>query len=168
MSGTYSNWKTLTVIRTDGLLCTMYKRDTSTMYIRDTSNMYTRNIKSLKWFGSKFNLDTRYSLLDSDTKAKNIATEIANFVSTLDTPQAKAAFDRKVKNAFQVKNPKPKGIQLYQKEYMTLRQGLKQKQYLSLGQSLGAKTYEPKAKSLCRKQSQSQRPRVYARARARA
>ncbi len=152
MSGTYSNWKTFTFICPDSLLCTEYIRDTSNMDMR----MDTRNIKSLKWLE-----------LDSDTKAKNIATEIANFVSKLDT-QAKAAFDRKVKNAFQVKNPKPTGLQLYQKEFMTLRQGLKQKQYLSLGQSLGAKTYEPKAKSLCRKQSQSQRPRVYARARARA
>ena len=154
MSGTYSNWKTSTVICTDGLLCTVYIQNTSKMCI------YPRNIKSLVWFESKFDRDIRYSLLDSDTKAKNIATEIANFMSKLDTPQAKAAFDRKVKNAFQVKNPKPKGIQLYQKEYMTLRQGLKQKQYLSLGQSLGAKTYEPKAKSLCRKQSQRQRPRA--------
>ena len=85
MSGTYSNWKTLTVTYADDL--------------RDTCYI------SLKW------------LLDSDTKAKNIATEIANFMSKLDTP-AKAEFDRKVKNAFQVKNPKPTGLQLYQKELM--------------------------------------------------
>ena len=136
-----------------------------TYYIRVTNWMsgtdYMSGIKSLDLLEP-----------DLDTKAKDIATEIANFVSKLDTP-AKAAFDKNVKNAFnalnalnafRVENPKPKGLQLYQKKYLTLRQALKQKQYLSLGQSLGAKTYEPKAKSLCRKQSQSPRPRVYARA----
>ena len=148
MSGTYSNRKTFTFICPDGLLRTEYITSNMDMDIRMDMRMYTRNLLSL------------YSLLDSDTEAKNIATEIANFMSKLDTPQAKAEFDRKVKNAFQVKNPKPTGLQLYQKEFMTLRQGLKQKQYLSLGQSLGAKTYEPKAKSLRRKHSPSPRARV--------
>ena len=84
---------------------------------------------------------------NSDTEAKAIATKIAKLMFTLDT-QAKAAFDREVINAFRVKNPKPKGRQLHQKKYMTLRQGLKQKQYLSLSQSLRTryilKAYEPK------------------------
>lgn len=87
MSGTYSNRKTFTFICPDGLLRTEYI--TSNMDIRMDMRMYTRNLHSL------------YSLLDSDTEAKNIATEIANFMSKLDTPQAKAEFDRKVKNAFQ-------------------------------------------------------------------
>ena len=128
-----------------------------TYYIRVTNLMsgtdYMSGIKSLDLLEP-----------DSDTKAKNIATEIANFMSKLDTPQAKAEFDRKVKNAFQVKNPKPTGQQLYQKEFMTLRQALKQKQYQSLSQSLGTKTYEPKAKSLYQSLSPSPRPRVYTRA----